>query len=761
MKRKFLASILAMCVCIASAGFATPHSVSAAAETYGDFEYNVSEGEVTITDFVGSSHTTDIIIPSEINGYPVTTIGERAFISCYNLESIEIPDSVITIGKYAFAACESLKSIKIPDSVTTIGEEAFGECSSLENIQIPDSITSIGRWAFYNTAYYDDETNWADGVLYIGNHLIKADRDLSGQYIIPDGIKTIGNYAFEDCRDLEGIEIPDSVTAIGDYAFSWCNSIESINLGNGITTIGKWAFVHCESISSLEIPDNLSTIGERAFYYCKKLESITIPESVTTIGNMAFASCRSLESVNVDTNNANFASEDGVLFNKNKTTLIVYPPYKTDISYIIPNSVTSIGDMAFYYCKKLKSITIPESVTTFGESALEGCYLLESIDVDTNNVNFTSENGVLFNKNITTLFIYPSSKADTEYTIPASVTVIDDKAFEECCDLESIVIPDGVTTIGDYAFAWCESLESIQIPDSITSIGEGAFENTAYYNDKSNWTDEVLYIGNHLIIANSWGQYEEYIIPDGTKTIADWAFYEFYELESITIPDSVTNIGNYAFAYVDGLTNIILGNGVTAIGEGAFEGCYAESIEIPDSVTSIGESAFAYCDDLTNVTIGNGVTTIGNRAFASCGYLTNVTIGSGVKTIGEGAFDDCDDIENVYYRGYEEKWNSIDIGYDNEYLTENVTFLGGDIYSTSTTVSPDGKTFTVSADDTVIGKTVILALYKGDCLSDMGYGVYTSDALEFTTDADYDRVLVYVWNSLSEMSSDTVAEPVR
>ena len=250
--------------------------------------------------------------------------------------------------------------------------------------------------------------------------------------------------------------------------------------------------------------------------------------------------------------------------------------------------VTSIGDWAFAHCTRLTSITIPDSVTSIGEYA-----------------------------------------------------------FDDCTGLTSITIPDGVTSIGDGAFWGCTGLTSITIPDSVTSIGSGAFRYTEYYNNPDIWTDGVLYIGNHLIIAD-FSISGAYVIKDGTVTIADNAFYYCYELTSITIPDSVTSIGDDAFYYCTGLTSITLPEGVTSIGCYAFDGCSGlTNITLPDSVTSIDYMAFYNCTGLTSITIPDGVTSIGGRAFSSCSGLTNITLPDSVTSIDENAFSWCTGLTSV------------------------------------------------------------------------------------------------------------------
>ena len=321
--------------------------------------------------FYGCISLTSVTIPDS-----VTSIGGSTFYNCTSLTSVTIPDSVTSIGDRAFCICESLTSVTIPDSVTSIGGSAFNGCTSLTSVTIPDSVTSIGDYAFYGC---ESLTSVAipDSVTCIGNCAFWKCSSLAS-VTIPDSVTSIGEYTFSQCTSLTSVTIPGSVTSIGEYTFSQCTSLTSVTIPDSVTSIGGQAFYKCTSLTSVTIPDSVTSIGEQAFSYCKSLTSVTIPDSVTSIGDGAFASCTSLTGIWVAEGNSHYSSDaSGVLFNKDKTTLVQCPG--TLAACMIPDSVTSIVGYAFDGCASLTSVTIPDSVTSINWYAFYNCKSLTDV----------------------------------------------------------------------------------------------------------------------------------------------------------------------------------------------------------------------------------------------------------------------------------------------------------------------------------------------------------------------------------------------
>ena len=566
---------------------------------------------------IGTCTDTDIVIPSIYNGLPVISI-------CYR----------------AFENCSSLTSITIPDSVTSIGTCAFNGCTSLTSIKIPDSVTSIGQSAFSGTAYYDNEQNWEDGVLYLEKYLIATNRDLPDEYTIkagttliadfafyvrdgltgisiPNSVTFIGREVFGTCKSLTSIILPDSVIEIGECAFRNCSSLKSITIPDGVSSIGALTFSGCTSLIRINIPEGVEHIGNGVFKNCISLTSITIPASVTNIYNQTFVECPNLSEIVVKSGNPIYHSAGNCLIETESKTLIagckgsVIPSdgsvTKIDASafegrsslesIIIPDGVKTIGSNAFYGCTGLKSITISGTVTTINNAAFGYCGNLSEINVDSGNPFYHCAGNCLI---------------ETE-----------SKTLIKGCNNSVIPMDGSVTSIGDAAFSGCDTLESISIPDSVTSIGTNAFSRTAYYNNEQNWEDGVLYLEKYLIATNR-DLPDKYTIKDGTTLIASGAFYERDSLTSITIPGSVTSIGEGAFIRCERLANIFISDGVASIGDGVFNGCDSlTSITIPGSVTSIGGGAFSSCTSLTSISIPDSVTSIGTNAFSGTAYYNN------------------------------------------------------------------------------------------------------------------------------------------
>jgi hypothetical protein len=725
----------------------------------------IPAGVTTIGDsaFRNCSSLTGITIPEG-----VTAINNSAFSGCTNLTGIIIHEGITSIGGNAFSGCTSFTEITIPANVTSIASGAFSGCTNLTDIIIDnDKVTgnwgdrfpadnlsvtfkkNIGITAFYNCTRLTGVTLTEDvatigtgaftGCTGLTDIIIDTDKvtttqTSNWQTIFPAGSysvtfkKNVGNYAFYSSTwSLTSVTIAEGVTSIGNSAFYNCRSLTGITIPEGVTSIGNSAFYGCTSLTGITIPAGVTSIGQEAFRGCTGLIGITIPAGVMSIGSGAFSNCTYLRDIIIDTDKVTtnqtynwgtiFPADNlSVTFKKNIGNYALYfSSYSNRLTGVtIEEGVTSIGSGAFQGCTSLTGITIPASVTSIGNDAFSGNYTSDyTFAMGLTSVTFTAGSQL---ETIGDRAFYLCTRL-TDITIPASVTSIGNYAFSGTdVDVPPYTIPMGLTTvtfasgsqlqtIGERAFYQCTGLTSINIPASVTSIGAYAFYNTAWFNNKSDgivYVNKVLYAYRGTMSANTVISG----IQADTTAICGGAFSGCTGLTGITIPASVTEIGgdvsvynNGAFSGCTNLTSITFaaGSQLQTIGGNAFQNCTSlTGITIPASVTSIGEYAFQGCTNLrniiidtdkvtttqtynwgtifpannlsvtfrknvgnfafhfsssytglTSVTIAEGVTSIGGNAFYNCTGLTGITIPAGVTSIGAYAFSGCTSLTSI------------------------------------------------------------------------------------------------------------------
>ena len=348
-------------------------SVMVLAEETPDITYEVlSEEDKTCKVTGAKAGTVNLVIPAEIDGYKVVYIDNRAF--------------------------SSNKEIK--------------------TVQIADTVERIGQYVFSTTEFYKDEANWEDGVLYIGKFVIVAKSTLEGEYAIKADTTVMADAAFRNCKKLTKITIPEGMKAISLLAFRDCETLSEVVFPSTLKSIGSYAFLHCTALKAVTLPEGLEKIGSYSFND-SGLTEVTIPAGVKEIEKYAFCHCADLTAINVAEENENYSSLSGILYNKDKTT-IVYVPYKVDYSEVefpetvttigkgafegatfeeieIPENITKIEEAAFEGCANLKKVKIPASVTEIGEGAFNGCHEDFQIDApkDSYAYSYAEENGFL------------------------------------------------------------------------------------------------------------------------------------------------------------------------------------------------------------------------------------------------------------------------------------------------------------------------------------------------------------------------------
>lgn len=626
-----------------------------------DFEYERNENdELTITKYVGNNSA--VKIPARIDGA-----------------------KVIGIENYAFAGCEWLRVISIPDEIERIGESILGSCNA--DIFYQGETYSSSQYddlkqnVFINNmpdtpaSDFDYHVNDLSNTIAVDGYngddeIVKIPSTIDGKTveIICDTNAMTGMVRFKCGKNTKVLIIPESVTGIGIYAFYSQYGFTEFRVDENNQ--------HFASQDGAIFSKDMTGL---IWYPGSRKEKFTIPDSVTYIDEFAFKYSDELTDIEVDKNNPNYSSKDGVMYSKDMTELMLCPDGRSG-KFTIPDGVTRIGKRAFDDCTKLTEISIPNSVTEIGLGAFGGCTGLTSItipnsvtEMEGGTIYIPSRRGIC---NYTGIF--QGCTGLKNVTLPNSVEVITSDLFRDCTGLTSITLPEGVTTIIGGAFSYCKNLKTITLPNSIVTIQYQAFEEcpTDFVYQGKTYTflqfDDLLeeltafdYEYNDELGGYEITKYKGYNydikIPDkhaGKKVVkisgykkglsSKGAFEDCADITSITIPDSITEIGSQAFHKCTGLETVTIPDSVTKIDSWAFAGCTGlESVTIPESVKEIGWNAFGDCKGLTSITIPNGVTTIEMSAFDGCSGLTRVTIPNSVTEIGVDAFFGCTGLKSI------------------------------------------------------------------------------------------------------------------
>jgi len=395
-------------------------------DIYGfNIEYNKDENCWSITGYFGRED--EVIFPISYENIPFKTIEDEFSLYNKGIKSVTIPEGYTSIGKKAFQNCFRLAEIQLPESLISIGELAFSECG-FKKIKLPEGLTSIGERAFYK------------------------------------------------CGLLTEIKLPESLTSIEERTFQDCEMLTEIRLPENLNSIGEYAFFNCARLINIILPKKLISIGEYAFSFCTELAEIKLPESLNSIGMYAFSFCSKLTNIIIDENNPVFLSINGIMFDKNMTTLMWFPDGKKK-KYSVPDGIIVIDFGAFYNCK-LTGIYFPKSLLFINGKDTFECKKVKGITVSESNPVFCGVDGVLFNKEKNELIKYPANNDNTDYTIPEGIIFIDRYAFCSCKYLVNIVFPESLEFIGDYAFLKCRKLTTITLPMNLQYVGRCVFEDS-------------------------------------------------------------------------------------------------------------------------------------------------------------------------------------------------------------------------------------------------------------------------------------------
>lgn len=614
------------------------------------------------------SSMTEVTIPStvEYNGqtYTVVRIGYNAFYECDALTTVTMPNTIKEIQGNAFQNCIALKTVNMSNALTHIGEYAFHQCKALESITIPNTVTHIQYDAFGDCISLKS-INIPNSVQRIESMTFYGCRSLQS-VILPNSMEYIGGNAFSSCYALTSINIPEGITKIENYTFQDCNSLESVTFPSTLTRIGQWSFQSCDSLSSLTIPNTVTFIGEYAFADCQRMQNLTISTSVKTVGERAFGNNYNLQQIDILASNYQEVCEGYLnkqLYYANDQTngakrriFVGGTELKGDV--VLPEGVTTIGEMAFYNCKTINSIELPSTITSIGDNSFNGISMIHingTTPPTINNIYFIDEDAFVILPDTATLTIYKAAPIWSEFgtrliskdamqmrevTVVASNSV---SSLHKTLGEENLINTISLKihgTINSYDIMLIRNkmlnLRYLDLSDA--EVRACPYEYYSGYCTHDNKLENYSFSELNLRVVH---------LPKNLEEIND-CFTNCQKLDTVYCQPGLKRIGSNAFSGCSSLRYVGVYDGLTEIGDYAFhETCRLQTMNLPTSLERIGAYAF-YNSGLNTVTISPNISDIGREAFRYCKMATLSFPANGkLHTISSEMFSNLSNLKSI------------------------------------------------------------------------------------------------------------------
>lgn len=567
-------------------------------------DFGTSVREIGSCAFGGCSKITEIVLPDSVE-----LVESAAFNSCSTAKTLVLSQNLREIGARAFMGLKGISTLTIPDSVQKIGNSAFNGLSNLLELHLSAKTQEYGSGVF-SSASKLPRVELPEGMTAVPEEMFSSCNALT-EVVIPSTVTRIEKGAFRSCKKLGNTELPAGLTYIGESAFYYA-AMTSVTLPAGVTEIGERSFYNIAALTEFNFSESLKTIGDFAFYGCGKLTRIVLPDSVESIGTSAFNRCSSLQEVVfgkslasigsmcfnychklerfvVDEANPNFKGVDGVLYNKNVDTLVLYPQGRPDASFTMPETVKHIGPYGIYEPQLLQAVTVSPILETIDEFGMAGIALtgvvklpatitsihfkafqyddgVTTFELPESCAAYTTVDGVLYDKDVTHLLVYPAGRPDVSYETPDTVRTVGSYAFHSCKYLENIRLT-GVEKLEERAFSTAKALKHIDLANSVQLIDTYACANLSTLT---------------------------YLTGTGALRAIGANAFSSTGLEFVTLP-TIELLGQYAFSFCKDMKRCVIGSTVQSIYASAFNYCKGmhEAYFLGDRPDSVGANIFA------------------------------------------------------------------------------------------------------------------------------------------------------------------------